>query len=339
MTGSQSICVIIAAKDASPFIARAVRSALAEPETSEVVVIDDGSSDHTGEAAMSADDESGRLRVLRFDDNRGPAAARNHAIANSSAPLIAVLDADDFFLPGRFERLLALPDWDFVADNIVFVEEGKVPVAALDVAQFEPASVLIGLDRFIEGNISRRGKSRGELGFLKPVMRREFLAAHGLHYKEDLRLGEDYDVYVRALAAGARFRLSHACGYGAVVRPGSLSGHHRTEDLRRLYEADRSILRAGGLQPGAAALIRQHERHIRGRYELRHFLDVKKAKGAGAALGYALSHPAALPAIALGIAADKAERFRSPPVVATESYGGAAGLRYLLPATPVSAQR
>lgn len=339
MTNLQTICTVIAAKDASATIGRAVKSALSEPEVAEVIVIDDGSTDTTGLTAQGADDGSGRLRVLRFDRNRGPAAARNHAISVSSSPLIAVLDADDFFLPGRFRGLLTLPAWDFAADNIVFVDENHAELGDLDVAEFQPASRLIDLEGFIVGNISRRGRSRGETGFLKPVMRRDFLEANGLRYREELRLGEDYDLYVRALAKGARYRVSHACGYGAVVRQNSLSGQHRTEDLKRLYEADRAILQAGDLAPESARLIRRHERHIRGRYELRHFLDLKKARGPGAALRYALLHPAALPAIAGGILADKTERFRGPPTKAATRHGSASELRYLLPATPVSVQK
>jgi succinoglycan biosynthesis protein ExoU len=71
MTGdSQSICVIIAAKNASDTIATAIKSALAEPEVAEVVVIDDGSTDATATIAQSCDDETGRLKVERFDVNR-----------------------------------------------------------------------------------------------------------------------------------------------------------------------------------------------------------------------------------------------------------------------------
>ena len=68
---------------------------------------------------------SGRLRVLQPGGNRGPAFARNHAIAHSAAPLIAILDADDFFLRGRFDRLVDRDDWDFVADNIVFIDRAE----------------------------------------------------------------------------------------------------------------------------------------------------------------------------------------------------------------------
>ncbi len=96
------ICVVIPAFDAAATIARAVRSALAEREVSEVIVVDDASRDATAAAAARADDGSGRLRLIRFDANRGPAAARNAAIAASRAPFVAILDADDYLVAGRF---------------------------------------------------------------------------------------------------------------------------------------------------------------------------------------------------------------------------------------------
>lgn len=92
-----NVCIIIAAKNAADTITRAIASALAEPEAAEVIVIDDGSTDDTARTARAADDGSGRLNVIRFEENRGPAAARNHAIAISQSPLLGVLDADDFF--------------------------------------------------------------------------------------------------------------------------------------------------------------------------------------------------------------------------------------------------
>jgi len=329
MTSPATVCVIIAAKNASGTIARAIRSGLRESRVAEVIVVDDGSTDGTAEASRAADDGSGRLQVLSLAANRGPAFARNHAIAHSSAPLIAILDADDFFLAGRFDWLLIEDDWDFVADNIVFID-GRGSVVEPAVPEFESAPRLLDLQEFIEGNISRRGASRGEIGFLKPVMRRSFLDSHGLRYKEELRLGEDYDLYARALVNGARYKIVHGCGYGAVVRPDSLSGRHRTLDLRRLYEADRAILAAPGLPKESAAALRRHERHIRGRYELRHFLDIKAEAGIWRAGLHALANPSATPAIAGGVAADKLAAFRARR---KSDMVEPAALRYLLPAT------
>lgn len=328
------ICVIIAAKNAASTIHRAISSALREPQTSEVVVIDDGSSDNTKGAALSADDASGRLSIYRFDQNQGPAAARNHAIRISKSPILSILDADDFLLPGRFERLLAEDDWDFIADNIAFVDESRAASAHLQIPNFQSRPRAIDLNEFVEGNISKRGVRRGEIGFLKPIIRRDFLERHELRYKEQLRLGEDYDLYARALAKGARYKIIHSCGYGAVVRGNSLSGSHRTEDLRRLYEADRAILSEPGLSATERSLIRRHEQHIRARYELRHFLDLKNQSGFVQALAYAATNPMAFPAIAGGILADKTARFRKP-AAAPAALGGTGTIRYLLAASPV----
>jgi succinoglycan biosynthesis protein ExoU len=311
MTSNATVCVVIAARDAAATIGRAVASALRDRHVAEVVAVDDGSSDGTAEAALAADDRSGRLNILRLDANRGPAFARNHAIARSSAPLIAILDADDFFLKGRFDRLLCEDDWDFVADNIVFIDEESAKQPEPAVPDFAAEPRFLDLPGFVDGNISRRGASRGEIGFLKPVMRRSFLDGHGLAYDEGLRLGEDYDLYARALLKGARYKVVHGCGYGAVVRADSLSGRHRTADLKRLYEADRAMLALPEARGRAQVALRRHERHVRARYELRRFLDIKASKGlASAGLG-ALSRPTALPAIVGGVATDKFDAFRA----------------------------
>lgn len=322
------VCVIIAAKNASATIERAVRSALAAPEVGEVIVVDDGSSDETGAAACKGDDGKGRLHIIRFEQNQGPAAARNAAIAQSKSEFLAILDADDFFLPGRFSHMMAEDDWDFIADNIVFVPEEGVSTIANGVGSFRRQPATLTLEGFIRGNISQRGKQRGEIGFLKPVMRRSFLDAHKLRYNETLRLGEDYDLYVRALAAGARYKVIHSCGYGAVVRADSLSGKHRTLDLKRLYEADRAILQTAKLNNGERKALILHEKHIRARYEQRHFLDLKNQKGPMAAIAYGLQNVAALPAIITGIAADKLERFAPKP---QEQAAAPETRRFLLP--------
>ena len=298
------VCVIIAVRNAQTTIATAIASALREPEVAEVIVVDDCSSDDTISAARSADDATHRLKVVRLEANRGPSHARNLAIAQSRSPLIAILDGDDFFFPGRFRNLLAEEDWDLAADNIMFLPETADP-ESVAVPRLAPDPGYLTLDAFVAGNISKRKTRRGELGFLKPVMRRAFLELHDLRYDESLRLGEDYELYARALACGARFKIIRSCGYGATVRAGSLSGRHATDDLKRLADADQALSRISGLSKASKAALAIHEAHIRDKYRLRQFLDLKNQKGAGSAIAFALSQPANLLPIATGIAADK----------------------------------
>lgn len=308
--GRGPICVIIAAKDAETSIARAVGSALDQPETGEVVVVDDGSSDATAAIAGQVDDPGDRVRVVRLETNRGPAAARNVALDCSSAPLVAVLDADDVMMPGRFAALLDGPaGWDALADNVVFVSEEDA--AAIDLPRaFEWSGEACALSpaRFILGNIARANRPRGELGFLKPVIRRAFLDKHALRYDESLRLGEDFDLYVRMLMAGARFRLSNMCGYVAAERAGSLSAAHRPQDLEALMRADDALL-VRCAEPATRAALERHRAHVAARWHHRALLARRHDVGVLGALSAAARHPQWLVDGLAGIARDKVAKF------------------------------
>lgn len=307
----QTVCVIIAAYNGERTIARAVASALREPEVCEVVVVDDASSDDTTARAAEADDGSGRLISLRHEANRGPSAARNFALRSSRAELVAVLDADDFIVPGRFSRLLAIPDWDMIADNIAFVPEPAVPGFAFSqLREFPSDSRLMSLADFIDGNIPRPNISRGELGFLKPVIRRDLLAAAALDYDETLRLGEDFVLYCQALAAGARFRLVQQCGYVAVERAHSLSGLHRTADLAALAAAHEKLLQLRGISAADRRILLRHRSHVLRKLGHRDFLDRKHAAGLPHALWRYAARPKMLFRIACDIARDKLFRRR-----------------------------
>ena len=318
-----NICVIIAAKDAAETIGVAVRSALAQEEVGRVVVVDDGSSDATADAAAASGGGDSRLDVIRLTRNQGPSAARNRAIALSYEPLIAVLDADDAFLPGRFKRLLELTEWDMAAGNIAFVSQlGQA-------LQAEPQDGIFDLDLagFVRGNLTRRGVQRGEYGFLKVLLRRDFMERHGLRYDETLRLGEDYDLYARALAAGARFRVTRACGYEALLRPDSLSARHSTRDLARFAEVDRRLLGRPGLSAATREALEQHLAETRQKHLLRSFLDERQQDGPIAALGRLASRPEAWGPVVGGVLADKlAPLRRLGRSEATEKT-----VRYLLP--------
>jgi succinoglycan biosynthesis protein ExoU len=125
-----------------------------------------------------------------------------------------------------------------VADDLLFCEgpdETRVFDRLLPRGFSTPRDLT--LSEFARGNLPTKARRRRELGFLKPIIRRAFLDAHGIRYDPRLRLGEDLLLYSRCLMAGARFKVVEACGYCAVQYGSSLSGLHRTEDIARLHQA------------------------------------------------------------------------------------------------------
>ena len=266
-----TVCVIIAAYNAEKTIARAIKSALNEHEVTEVIVVDDASNDNTVAVARSTDDGSMRLKVFVQPVNAGPSAARNRAIRESNSPWIAILDSDDFFIDGRIKALLPFTNQaDFVADDMRQVPEDNISSVGKSLLDgvFKEAK-LISFSEFVLSNVTKCGKKRAELGFIKPLMKRQFLSDRLISYKENMRLGEDFELYARGLALGARLIIIPTQGYVSVVRPNSLSGNHSETDLLNLRNCNNEFIKDFNLNKTDENSLRQHYLSIECRLQWR----------------------------------------------------------------------
>jgi hypothetical protein len=241
---------------------------------------------------VAPDDD--RLRILRQPVNLGPAAARNRALVAARAPWVTALDSDDFMEPDRLARLLAIAREeraDLVADDLLRQRqddpEGRARWRLW--SDRDLGRQVLTADAFVRGNLTSRHGGRRELGFVKPLMSVGFLRGHGLEYP-DLRLGEDYALYARALVLGARFVLTDPLGYVAVVRERSLSSEHPTSAHAALIAVDEALLAMTDDRRTRAAL-RAHRREVQQEWAWRRMIDAVRASDPVAAAACFVAPP------------------------------------------------
>lgn len=101
------VSVIIPVFNAARTVEQAIASVRAQTFTDfEIVAVDDGSTDGSIETLRRY---GPAIKILR-QSNRGPSAARNLGIANSTGEYFAFLDADDWWKPEFLARLIAALD-------------------------------------------------------------------------------------------------------------------------------------------------------------------------------------------------------------------------------------
>ena len=103
-----TVDVIVPAYNAAHFLPRALRSV--EEQTFQdwrILLVDDGSQDNTAEVVAPFRERLGTKLMYIRKENAGLPAARNTAIRHSDAEFLALLDADDVWLPHRLEATLA----------------------------------------------------------------------------------------------------------------------------------------------------------------------------------------------------------------------------------------
>jgi glycosyltransferase involved in cell wall biosynthesis len=187
------VSVVIPTFNRWPMLTEGVASVMAQRGVDfELIIVDDGSFDETPARLPGlAEALRGAHRTVRIlqTENHGPAAARNRGVAAARAPLIAFLDSDDLWQPGKLERQL---------DHMR--QKPECSVSQTDE---------IWMRRGVRVNPRQRHRKRGGDFFFdslrtclvspSAVMMRISVFRELGGFDEDMRAAEDYDLWLRIL--------------------------------------------------------------------------------------------------------------------------------------------
>jgi glycosyltransferase involved in cell wall biosynthesis len=234
MSKSPAISVIVPCHNSAPFVEHTLASLQAQTFTDwEAILIDDGSTDGTGERLASWTERDKRIRLIR-QHNQGLAKARNIGVSNATGKFLHFLDSDDWMLDDAYAnmatRLLEVPDIAGVYCGMTICTEHGIIAK-----QYEcPLTEWVTFNRVALDN---------PFPIHSVLIRRDVLDVVGL-FDETLQHCQDWDLWGRVFRCG--FRLIPVPGPFAVYRMvrTSLSARHNTfwrtglRVLQRLYAED-----------------------------------------------------------------------------------------------------
>ena len=184
------ISVLIPAYNSAQTLSAAISSAIAQTvPPHEIIIVDDGSKDDT---ALIAEGFGEKVQVIR-QANGGPAAARNRAAKTAAGDWLALLDADDSWLPQKLERQIAILERENF-DLKIGVVHSFSGDAKGDLDR-EP----IDFDLLWQ---------RNRVATTTVLVRREAFEAAGGFEEDRALIGvEDYHLWLRLASAGWKFAL------------------------------------------------------------------------------------------------------------------------------------
>lgn len=198
------ISVIIPVYNAEKYVANAVESALQFSEVFEVILVEDKSPDNALEVCQNLAKNNDRVKLFQHPDkgNHGAGESRNLGISKSSGDFIAFLDADDFYLPNRFDsekKLFQNPAVEGVYNAVgisYYSEKAKEQYFETYGNKLDTVYKINAPEDVCPGQLHMRG-SFGMIHLNGLTIRKSALSKMPYLFNSELRLHQDTDFTVR----------------------------------------------------------------------------------------------------------------------------------------------
>lgn len=185
------VSVLMPVYNAGRYLQQAIESILAQTlKEFELIIVDDGSVDDSGRILESFND--GRIRILTHTSNRGIVKSLNDGIEMCVGAFIARMDADDIALPDRLKKQVAV----FDSDETIGVVDSVQLIIGFDNSSLQRYNSPIVTERAIRFTLPKWNC----LGHPSVMIKADILRS----YKYRSTPYEDYDLWMRMMAAGVR---------------------------------------------------------------------------------------------------------------------------------------
>ena len=223
------ITVIVPVYNILEYLPRCVHSITAQTYRNlEILLVDDGSTDGTGELCDRLGGEDERIRVFH-KENGGSSSARNLALQHASGEYVGFVDSDDYIGPHMYERLLqAIREYNVAVSQIGRDEIDEQGNRLPDICEppGEP-EVWESRDFFRELLMHR-----GDCSFCTKLIRRDLFQDDEFPRE---KLNEDFHLLVRMLPRIGRLVSLPWQDYHVFYRVGSNSRKADRESFSRVY--------------------------------------------------------------------------------------------------------
>lgn len=215
--------IIIPVYNVEKYLECCVKSVMSLKCETEILLIDDGSTDKSGKICDSFAEKDSRIKVIH-KENRGLSAARNTGIENSNSDYLLFLDSDDFLDAEETERLIQKTNSgvdiglglyrEYYEKENVFKKEKCTP--------FLEHQGVISVDEFLK-TVPNDGQSC-YLTAWRFIVKRDFLIKNNLYFFEGI-YHEDEEWVPRLLFAADKINVTDCFFYCyRQDRMGSITG-------------------------------------------------------------------------------------------------------------------
>ncbi|MCX8522333.1 glycosyltransferase family 2 protein [Chryseobacterium formosus] len=201
------VSVIIPVYNAEQFLEKAVESAVHFNEVKEVILVEDKSTDNSPKICLKLASQNSKIKFFQHSDkgNHGAGATRNLGIEKAEGSFITFLDADDYYLPNRFEaekEVFKNPKFEGVFGAIgidYLTEKGKQEYqtkfkdSPLTTVKYHAEG-----EEIFKGLLGFTSKTFGTFFHLNTLtIKKAALERNNLRFNEDLRVHQDSDFIIK----------------------------------------------------------------------------------------------------------------------------------------------